>query len=174
MAWIGLGIGTVLIVLFSWFVSIRDKRYHGVARFFSFESILLLGLLNGPVWFRDPLSHLQVLSWIFLIVSAVLAAWALVLFFRIGKPKGSFENTTKLVTTGLYGVIRHPMYASLFYLGTGVWLKDINAVTTNLALLNLLAVLATMKIEEGEMIARFGGEYRSYMKRTKKFMPYIV
>jgi len=29
-------------------------------------------------------------------------------------------------------------------------------------------------IEEGEMIDKFGEEYKAYMKETKMFLPYIV
>jgi hypothetical protein len=46
--------GTVLIILFSWFLSIKYERYHGIARFFAFESVFLLALLNIRIWFVDP------------------------------------------------------------------------------------------------------------------------
>ena len=38
--------GTLVIIVFSWFLSIRHKRYHGIPRFFAFESIYLLVLIN--------------------------------------------------------------------------------------------------------------------------------
>src|SRR5512147_1159041 len=40
---------------------------HGFVRFFVFEDILLLVLLNAPVWFADPLSWHQLISWILLV-----------------------------------------------------------------------------------------------------------
>jgi hypothetical protein len=40
----------------SWIISLRDKRYHGIFRFVSFESILILVLLNNPVWFNNPMA----------------------------------------------------------------------------------------------------------------------
>jgi protein-S-isoprenylcysteine O-methyltransferase Ste14 len=83
------------------------------------------------------------------------------------------ENTTRLVTSGLYGVLRHPMYASLLYLGTGIWLKGVDLVTTCLAVLNAVALFFTARLEEGEMLAKFGGEYRAYMGRTKRFIPFV-
>lgn len=38
-------IGTVTLVWLTWRVSLRQQCYHGIARFFSFESILLLVIL---------------------------------------------------------------------------------------------------------------------------------
>ena len=36
------------------------------------------------------------------------------------------------------------------------------------------SVYLTGKVEEGEMIRKFGQEYASYMKETKMFFPYIL
>jgi protein-S-isoprenylcysteine O-methyltransferase Ste14 len=32
----------------------------------------------------------------------------------------------------------------------------------------------TCRVEENEMIARFGDEYRQYMTRSKMFIPFIL
>ncbi|MBI5008327.1 MAG: isoprenylcysteine carboxylmethyltransferase family protein, partial [Bacteroidia bacterium] len=55
--------GTVIILLISWFLSVKHGRYHGIARFFAFESVFLLFLLNYRVWFNDPFSPVHLLSW---------------------------------------------------------------------------------------------------------------
>ena len=43
-----------------------------------------------------------------------------------------------------------------------------------LGLINTIAVYITARIEEKEMIAKFGDEYREYMKETKMFIPYVI
>jgi protein-S-isoprenylcysteine O-methyltransferase Ste14 len=119
-----LAIGTLFIILFSWFLSIKYERYHGIARFFAFESVLILLMLNYKVWFRSPLSPAQISSWILL----TLSAWAVISGYltlkRKGKPEINFENTSVLVKSGLYKYIRHPLYLSIFLFGTGVFLKQ--------------------------------------------------
>jgi protein-S-isoprenylcysteine O-methyltransferase Ste14 len=165
--------GTIALGFFSWFVSIRAKRYHGIARFFAFESILLLTLLNIPLWFREPFSPLQILSWLFLIASLLLAIHGIGLYFKLSAPRGQFENSTRLVVRGAYRYIRHPMYVSIAVLGLGIWLKRISALTSVLVAVDLLAVYATARIEEGEMRARFGSEYSDYVRKTKMFLPYL-
>lgn len=174
MNYIVLITGTILIVLFSWFLSIKYKRYHGIARFFAFESVFILVLLNYRVWFRDPVSPLQLISWILLIISLYVVITGYLLLKRKGKPTANFENTSLLVKTGIYKFIRHPLYLSIFLLGTGIMLKKPEQVQLILAVVNLIAVWITSKIEENEMIAKFGDEYRQYMKETKMFIPYII
>jgi protein-S-isoprenylcysteine O-methyltransferase Ste14 len=166
--------GTILIILFSWFLSVKYKRYHGIVRFFAFESIFILVLLNYKVWFVNPFSVLQLLSWILLILSLYVVFTGYMLLKRQGKPEINFENTSVLVKSGIYSLIRHPLYLSVFLLGTGVMLKDPGPVQLALGAVNLVAVYFTALIEEGEMIAKFGDEYKAYMKKTRMFIPFVL
>jgi protein-S-isoprenylcysteine O-methyltransferase Ste14 len=166
--------GSVFIVLFSWFLSIRYKRYHGIARFFAFESIFILVLLNYKVWFINPFSPLQLVSWIIMTLAAYIAIAGFLLLKRKGKPDKNFENTSQLVKSGIYRYIRHPLYLSVFMLGTGIMLKDMGLFQVALGFVNLIAVYITSRIEEQEMIAKFDNEYRVYMKETKMFIPFIL
>lgn len=174
MNYIAFIVGTVFIILFSWFLSIKYKRYHGITRFFAFESVFILVLLNYRVWFHNPFSILQIISWVLLIISLWAVIYGYLLLKRKGDPTINFENTSKLVKSGIYGYIRHPLYFSVFLLGTGIMLKDPGKVQIILGIVNLIAVYFTALIEEGEMIEKFGDEYRSYMKETKMFIPYIL
>jgi protein-S-isoprenylcysteine O-methyltransferase Ste14 len=166
--------GTIFIVLFSWFLSIKFRRYHGIARFFAFESVFILVLLNYKVWFITPFSVQQILSWILLIYSAYIAVAGYLTLKRKGKPDSNFENTSVLVKSGLYYYIRHPLYLSIFLLGSGVMLKHMGIVQLSLGAVNLIAIYLTARIEEKEMIVRFGDEYRDYMNETKMFIPFLL
>jgi len=174
MNYITVLIGTVLIVLFSWFLSIKYKRYHGISRFFAFESVFILFLLNYRAWFADPFSILQIISWLLLFLSIWVVTTGYILLKKKGKSTINFENTSQLVDSGIYRYIRHPLYLSIFLLGTGIVLKNPGNVQIILGCINLVAVFITSRIEENEMIAKFGDEYRQYMTRTKMFIPFIV
>jgi len=173
MNYIALIAGTVIIIWFSWWLSLRFKRYHGISRFFAFESVLVLLLLNVGYWFRDPFSTIHIVSWILLGISVYPVIAGYLLLKRKGKPSVNFENTSALVKTGIYGYIRHPLYLSVFLLGTGIMLKNPQKLQLLLGAVNMVAVYLTSKIEENEMITRFGDEYRQYMKETKMFIPGI-
>jgi protein-S-isoprenylcysteine O-methyltransferase Ste14 len=88
------------------------------------------------------------------------------------RPRGRKHERARRLT-GLFRFIRHPLYAALFYLGLGIWLKRVGLETTLLAALNALAVQLTALIEEGEMKSRFGADYEAYMKKTKRFVPFL-
>lgn len=164
--------GTIFIILFSWFLSIKHKRYHGISRFFAFESVFILFLLNYRNWFADPFSPIHILSWLLLFFSVYPVTAGFILLKSEGKPDSNFENTSVLVKSGIYRHIRHPLYLSIFLLGTGIMLKLPGTVQIVLGVINMLAIFFTAKIEEKEMIARFGDEYRDYMKETRMFIPY--
>ncbi|MBK8882335.1 MAG: isoprenylcysteine carboxylmethyltransferase family protein [Bacteroidales bacterium] len=169
-----LSAGTLFIILFSWFLSIKFKRYHGIARFFAFESIFILVLLNYKVWFSEPFSIPQIISWLLLILSAYIAVAGYITLKRKGLPDNNFENTSVLVRSGLYHFIRHPLYLSVFMLGTGVMIKQMGILQLCLGTVNLVAIYITARIEEKEMIARFGDDYKEYMKETRMFIPFVL
>ena len=166
-------VGTLGFIYITWAVSLRAKRFHGIFRFFSFESIFIIVLLNYQEWFKDPFSVIQIISWILLIISAILPIWGFLLLYKKGKPKEQLENTSRLVKTGLYKYIRHPLYLSLLVGGFGALLKDPGYVQIVLAVINTIALILTARVEEKEMLNKFGSEYADYIKKTKMFFPYI-
>ena len=168
-----LSVGTVSLLVITWRVSLEAGRYHGVYRFFSFESILILVLLNWRYWFDEPFSWHQIVSWILLIGSIVPAVEGFRLLRVVGRPEGQFENTTSLVKVGVYRYIRHPLYASLILLGLGIFFKTFSGIGAVLALINVCAMLATARREEKEMVDKFGLEYIAYVQETKMFIPHI-
>ena len=166
--------GTIIIVLFSWFLSIKYKRYHGIARFFAFESVFILVMQNYKYWFINAFSVLQIFSWVLLTLSAYAAIAGTLLLRSKGRPEGNFENTSILVKSGIYGYIRHPLYLSIFLFGTGIMLKEPGSCQIVLGIINLLSIYLTARIEEKEMITKFGDEYIMYMKETRMFIPLII
>jgi protein-S-isoprenylcysteine O-methyltransferase Ste14 len=165
--------GTVSLLIMTWRVSLKAGRYHGVYRFVSFESILILFLLNWRYWFDDPFSWHQIVAWVLLIGSIVPAVVGFRLLRVVGRPEGQFENTTSLVKVGAYGYIRHPLYASLILLGLGIFFKELSGIGAILALVNVGAMVATARREEKEMVDKFGSEYTAYMLETKMFIPHV-
>ncbi len=74
-----------------------------------------------------------------------------------------------LLRTGVYGLIRHPMYTSLLCLTAGITLGKLWYMW--LVWVVLLAVLmAKSKYEEGLLQARFPG-YKEYMKEVGGLLP---
>jgi len=162
--------------------TLRNPRVHGFYRFFAWESLLGLFLINAGHWFEDPFSLRQLLAWSLLLTSAILVFESTRLFRGLGAVDRkrhdptlvAIERTTELVTRGVYGYIRHPMYSSLLCLGWGTFLKDVGWASTLLALFASAMLLVTAMVEERENLRYFGEPYRHYMKRTKMFVPFLI
>ena len=79
----------------------------------------------------------------------------------------------RLVSSGLYGVIRHPSYLGLFVLSLGWGLAFRSGVGVILAVLTLPVVLARIDAEERLLSETFGAEYDAYRARTWRLIPYV-
>ena len=162
--------------------SLFEPRSHGFTRFFSWECILALFVINYEKWFKDLLSGKQIMSWLLLLVSAWFVTEAAIRLRRARKPGivrvdeklFRFEKTTELVTTGIFRYIRHPMYSSLLFLTWGIWLKQPLASTLPVALLASWLLWLTANRDEQECLAYFGERYSEYMTRTKRLVPFIL
>ena len=78
----------------------------------------------------------------------------------------------RLVTSGPYSLVRHPMYAALVSMTAGIALY--NAGATNAVAFGLVAVVVAIKArrEERHLLARFA-EYEGYAARTRRFVPLL-
>jgi protein-S-isoprenylcysteine O-methyltransferase Ste14 len=161
--------------------SLRSLRSHGLYRFFAWEAILALAVLNIDVWFVEPFSIHQIVSWLLLLVSLFLVIHGFRLLHLVGQPDGSredpallgVEKTTRLVKVGAYRYIRHPLYSSLLFLAWGVFFKDPSWVGGTLALVATFSLTLAARMEETENLAFFGPGYREYMAQTKMFIPLL-
>lgn len=161
---------------------LRSVRSHGFYRFFAWECILGLVLVNLPAWFSDPISILQILSWLLFIISLLFLGEG-VYFIRTqgGQDSGRgddsllpFEKTSTLVAAGIYRYIRHPLYGSLLFFAWGTFLKDLNLYSVSLVIPASLLLVATAKADEVECRRYFGPSYGEYMSRTKMFIPFVI
>jgi protein-S-isoprenylcysteine O-methyltransferase Ste14 len=163
------------------FQSLTRPLSHGFPRFFAFEGILGLVVLNAPFWFARPFSFPQLVSWVLLTVSALLTVNAFYSLRKFGQLDKSIqdanrlaiEKTTRLVTEGPYRFIRHPLYTSLVCLAWGVFLKQITLLTGLLLIIACLALYFTAVFEERENMRLFGDEYASYIGHTRRFIPFL-
>jgi protein-S-isoprenylcysteine O-methyltransferase Ste14 len=159
-----------------------NVKSHGFYRLFSWECILWLLVSNLSIWYSHPFTILQLISWCFLFLSVYLVV-AGVMELRKGRKADDrrdektlyqFERTSELIDTGIYKYIRHPLYSSLFFLTWGIFLKQITLLLLIVAMASTIFLFLTALFDEKECIDYFGDNYRSYMKRTKRFIPFIL
>jgi protein-S-isoprenylcysteine O-methyltransferase Ste14 len=78
-----------------------------------------------------------------------------------------------LVTSGVYGVIRHPSYLGLLVNSLGWALAFRSGVGVLLTALTIPPLVARIRAEEALLRMQFGGEYDAYRRRTSRLIPGI-
>ncbi|MBI5889400.1 MAG: isoprenylcysteine carboxylmethyltransferase family protein [Nitrosomonadales bacterium] len=181
LEWLAFFTGTAFLYHVSR-ASLRVPKSHGFYRFFAWELMLLLIVLNMDGWYSAPLNLDQSISGVLMGISLILVISSYESLRRFGKRDDSrddshllqFEKTTALVSQGIYRHIRHPMYSSLILLDWGLFFKHAAWLNGGIALAaNILLVFAALA-EERENIRYFGIRYREYMQRTRRFVPFLA
>jgi protein-S-isoprenylcysteine O-methyltransferase Ste14 len=141
-----------------------------------FLAALLLGLALDrllPLWFAVPGGdrvHWTVASFLILI-GLGLAGAGILNFFRAATPVPTNEPTRALVTTGIHGWTRNPIYLGMFLVYGGIGLTvgspSILILTLPLAIAIRYGVVAR---EEAYLERRFGDTYRDYRARVRRWL----
>lgn len=153
--------------------SLKDPQSHGFYRFFAFECIIALTLINIDLWFAEPYSPVAILAWTLLFASVVVVLAGFHALRTYGKSKAGLDQTTVLVTQGIFKIIRHPLYTSLILFTWGVYLKNPTALAAIPAFGATIFLLCTAKFEERFTREKFGEAYAAYSARTKMFFPFL-
>ncbi len=95
---------------------------------------------------------------------------------RLGRSYSPYVDpapTETLQTQGIYAHLRHPLYA--FYLLEALALAVIlpNRVSLASFVVIALAVAWRIRAEEAALLSRYREEYREYMKRSYRLLPWV-
>lgn len=82
------------------------------------------------------------------------------------------KDNHRLVTTGIYSYIRHPMYASVILFCAVLLGTRLNWMNSMVFIILLANLWLKLRHEERLLSERFP-EYRDYQKRTKMIIPFI-
>ncbi|MBF9232283.1 methyltransferase family protein [Microvirga alba] len=116
----------------------------------------------------------ETIRWLGVLLFAVGGALRLWPVFVLGRRFSglvAIQPGHKLVTTGIYGVIRHPSYLGLLINSLGWALAFRSGVGVLLTILLLPPLVARIRAEEALLRAQFGGEYDTYCSRTSRLVP---
>jgi protein-S-isoprenylcysteine O-methyltransferase Ste14 len=83
-----------------------------------------------------------------------------------GKPTSGWEKTTELTTSGIHGLVRHPLQLSgiLGACGTAVWRPALVVLVLSAVSVTCFALAA--RAEDRFNVAKFGEPYRIYMQQV--------
>lgn len=83
------------------------------------------------------------------------------------------KKNHELITKGIYGYVRHPIYGGILLVVPGVLLVSTSWTFIVSILVLLFFLNSYAKREEKLLTKHFGKKYIEYKKMTKKFIPFI-
>lgn len=100
-----------------------------------------------------------------------LFLWAkAVIFQKIGKE----IQSGKLVTTGIYSIVRNPIYSAFLFIFTGVLLLAGNYFLLPLPVVFWAFLTVLLKqTEEKWLRQKFGKEYTAYCRKVNRVIPWL-
>ena len=88
---------------------------------------------------------------------------------RGGAPEDkSIIYTTKLVDTGIYSVVRHPMYTSWIFLIIALAMFSQHWLSIVLGIIAAFLIYLDARKEDKNLIGKFGNQYKQYMTRVPR------
>jgi len=189
---------TITIILFSLFVVI-DKIFQQPVLYGKEETtrrdviqtvFLIIFLFLNPIMLalpyleytyliQDYIGDTAILGFwiigsIILIIGGTVLSYSRYVIGKLGTLIIGVEHDHRLITSGPYRFIRHPIYAGATTLFLGFALS-FSALLSSVLLLNFCVFLFEKRIREEEklLVETFGEEYLEYMSHTKKIIPFL-
>ena len=140
---------------------------------------LILAILFGVTWVVDTfvLKHTTTLNHsmpnairipvgiVLLVVSGYLAGTGLSIVF------GEKRDTPGVIRKSVFGVVRHPIYLSEILLYLGLLMLSLSLAATFVWVIAILFLHYISRYEERLLLARFGEEYKRYMREVPMWIP---
>ncbi len=145
---------------------------------------ILTSVLGNRYSVIDPFTHINGHLWVTL-AGGSQSVWLLVMLVsdaamfggliimgrawkQIHKAKG------ELVTSGLYGRVRHPQYFALFLIIIGMLIQWPTIITAAMWPILMFMYYRLARREEKEMGSRFGDKYMTYRQQVHMFWPRLA
>lgn len=176
-------LGTALVLGWRLDVQVFRKGQRPVGRQrWLLPALLAIGL--SLIWFLPygdrrgllTFTDADALRWAGLVLYAVASAVALVALRTLGKHYSGYvtiQEDHQLVQSGIYGVIRHPIYLRGLLVMVGLPLIFRSWLVFPMVVCFALFVAARIRQEEKLLGETFGAEFDAYRRRTWRLFPYL-
>ena len=138
--------------------------------------IYALGIVAGILlqrWFPHAVLPSPWARWLALafFLLGLTGIAAVVAFSRAGTSPNPYRSSTQLVTTGIYGISRNPMYVgfTLWFLAVACWRNNLWLFVV-LPVVLLVMLYGVIRREESYLERKFGDEYRAYRARVRRWL----
>lgn len=115
---------------------------------------------NIIAWIGHGLLHLSFLI-IFIAQRNMANEW------RIGIDN---ENKVNLITIGMFGITRNPIFLGVILVFLGLFLIIPNIVTAIILIGGTIVIQVQVRLEEGFLLKELGNDYKLYMGKVKRWL----
>ena len=108
-------------------------------------------------------------------LGVLVRQYAIAILGRFFSLSVQISEDHKVVEKGPYKLVRHPSYTGIFITlaGLGLAVQSLGALLV-LLLFFIISFGYRMHVEERALLSGLGQDYASYMKRTKRLIPFLI
>jgi protein-S-isoprenylcysteine O-methyltransferase Ste14 len=119
---------------------------------------------------EDYLPAARNIGWIFIFLSAAFGMLPIFTFRIKGRVKKgkSYMHTTKIVTGGIYAILRHPQYMAGILINIGIIFISQHWLIITIGIVSIIFIYCDALRADQNLIAKFGKEYSDYMKKVPR------
>ena len=137
-----------------------------------FVLIIAAGVRVGGAWAREARTVTTVVAGLLMVAGALLAISGVVELRGSFTPLPRPRHGARLVETGAYRLVRHPVYGGIVMGALGWGLFTASPISIGLALV-LLAFFRLKSAREEAWLADVYPGYEAYRSRTRRLIPFI-
>ena len=135
---------------------------------------IILYLLSPPWWTWTHLPLGEWVQWIGIVVATIPLFYLIWVHRHLDNQWSialEIQEDHKLITTGPYRRVRHPMYLGIFVYTIGLCLISLDILVSLFFVFSIWVNYNRIPSEEQMMIDQFGDEYLEYMKTSGRLIP---
>jgi protein-S-isoprenylcysteine O-methyltransferase Ste14 len=138
------------------------------------QSVLLCAVIGGGILYRSQWQSLAMTlcGALLLLIAAGCGLAGSVSLGRNLTPFPKLSASTRLVQTGIYGIIRHPLYTAVFCGSVG-WALVWGSSPALLAALALAPLFDAKARREERWLRQQFPEYAGYEQHVRRFVPWV-
>ena len=136
---------------------------------FSFVIVMILDL----TWFKltDFLVE-YVAFWMRFLLFIIFFGFGIFLLRESDKIVFDDEKSKNVVREGVYGIIRHPMYAGMYFIFLGFIFLTLSLISLLPCIISFIIMdKISTRYEEGKLIKKYGKDYIKYRREVGKWFP---
>jgi protein-S-isoprenylcysteine O-methyltransferase Ste14 len=157
--------------------ALMERKHSVLQKILQTMFVIMVPVGVATVWFGFLLLPIEWwLSWLICVVFLAVGTYIFALsrreFSRSGqKLVAEAHGTSKLITSGIYSLVRHPLTLASVLLELGIAFGFRSTVGLVIALASIILGYWFTLVEEKLLIQQFGDEYRRYRARVPMFVP---